>query len=74
MAASGIAHAMLWAALSSILDRTDVPGASTPTATAMRLSASDKALTAIASVTTSMILAGWRLYDQRSSELRPPAT
>lgn len=70
MVASGIAHARLWAALSNVLDRTDVPGASTPVAAAMRLSASDKALAAVASVTTSMIAEGWRLYDQRSSDIR----
>jgi hypothetical protein len=70
MVASGIAHARLWAALSSVLDRTDVPGASTPVAAAIRLSASDKALAAIAGVTTSMTSAGWRLYDRRCSDLR----
>ena len=68
--ASGIAHARLWASLSSVLDRTDLPGASSPTATAMRLSASDRALAVIAGVTTSMIGAGWRLYDERCSDPR----
>jgi YVTN family beta-propeller protein len=53
--ASGIAHARLWASLTSVLDRTDLPGASSPNTTAMRLSASDRALAVIAGVTTSMI-------------------
>ena len=42
--ASGIAHARLWAALSAVLDQTNVPGGALLDATAMRLSASDKAL------------------------------
>jgi hypothetical protein len=74
MVASGMAHARLWAALSSVMDRTDVPGASTPATTVMRLSASDTALAAIAQVATSMTAAGWRLYDQRRSDPRQPAT
>jgi hypothetical protein len=74
MVASGMAHARLWAALSSVLDRTDVPGASTPATKVMRLSASDTALAAIAQVATSMTAAGWRLYDQRRSDPRQPAT
>jgi hypothetical protein len=71
--ASGIAHARLWASLSSVLDRTDLPGASSPAATAMRLSASDRALAVIAGITTSMIGAGWRLYDERRANPRCPA-
>jgi hypothetical protein len=66
MMASGIAHAKLWASL-SVLDRTALPSASSPTTAAMRLSASDKALAMIATVTASMITAGWRLYDEGSA-------
>lgn len=71
--ASGIAHARLWAALSAVLDRTDIPGASSG-ATAMRLSASDKALAVIGGVTASMTRAGWRLLGERSRDLRRSAT
>ena len=73
MVASGIAHARLWAALSAVLDRTNVPGAS-PGATAMRLSASDKALAVIGGVTAPMTRAGWRLLDERSRDLRRSPT
>lgn len=64
MAASGIAHARLWAVLSSVLDRAEVPGA-LENPVGLMLSASDKAVAAIAGVTTLMAIEGWRLLDER---------
>jgi hypothetical protein len=69
MAASGIAHARLRAALSSVLDRPEVPGAPQGAA-AMKLSASDKALAVIAGVTTLVIREGWRLAGERGRSYR----
>jgi hypothetical protein len=65
MTASGIAHVRLWAMLSFVLDRAEVPGAPEGTS-GIRLSASDKALAVMAGVTALMVKEGWRLIDERS--------
>jgi hypothetical protein len=74
MAASGIAHARLWAVLSSVLDRAVVPGV-LEDPVGMMLSASDKAVAVIAGVTTLMVTEGWRLLDERCQSMwdSPPA-
>jgi hypothetical protein len=67
MLSSGIAHAKTWAVLSSVLDRVEVPGVPglAENQMGLMLSASDKAVTLIASVTTLMVIEGWRLLDER---------
>lgn len=67
MLASGIAHAKVWAVLSSVLDRGVVPRVPrlADNQVGLMLSASDKAVTWIASVTTLMAVEGWRLLDER---------
>ncbi|MEV5301124.1 hypothetical protein [Amycolatopsis methanolica] len=64
MLASGIAHARLWAVLSSVLDRAEVPGAADGHV-GMMLSASDKAVVLLCAVTAQMVTEGWRLFDER---------
>ena len=64
MAASGIAHAQRWAVFSSVLARVEVPGAPEGS-TGLALSVDDKALTGIASITSQMMLEGWRLPGER---------
>jgi hypothetical protein len=66
MAASGIAHARQWAVLSSVLDRAEVPVA-TDDSVGLMLSASDKAVAAIAGVSTLMVVEGWR-YARRAPQ------
>jgi hypothetical protein len=56
--------ARLWAILSSVLDRAEVPGAPEGMF-GIRLSASDKSLAVIAGVTALMVKGGWRLIDER---------
>jgi hypothetical protein len=64
MAASGIAHARLWAVLSPVLSRVEVPGAVEGNVGLM-LSASDRALVLISGITARMVGEGWRLFDER---------
>jgi len=66
MLSSGIAHAKTWAVL-SFLDRVEVPGMPGLAENQMGLilSASGKAVSLITSVTTLMVIEGWRLLDER---------
>jgi hypothetical protein len=64
MAASGIAHAQRWAVFSPVLARVEVPGAPEGS-TGLALSVDEKALTGIASITSQMMLEGWRLPGER---------
>jgi hypothetical protein len=64
MAASGIAHARLWAVLSPILHQVEVPGAPEGS-TGLQLSASEGMLTLTADAAALMTGEGWRLLDQR---------
>jgi hypothetical protein len=67
MLSSGIAHAKSWAVLSPALDRVEVPRVPglSENQVGLILSASDKAVTLIANVTTLMVIEGWRLLDER---------
>ena len=67
MVASGIAHTRPWAVLSSVLDRVVMPGVPgmPENQVGLMLSASDKAVTLIAIVTTLMVIEGGRLLDER---------
>jgi hypothetical protein len=73
MLSSGIAHAKTWAVLSSVLDRVEVPGVPgvAENQVGLMLSASDKAVTLIASVTTLIVIEGWRLLDARGRGCLP---
>lgn len=62
MAASGIAHARLWAVLSPVLHRVEVPGAPEGSQ-GLKLTASDDMLTITAEVAALMTGEGWRLLD-----------
>lgn len=63
MVSSGIAHARTWAVL-SMLDRVESPG-DTEDLVHLELTASEKAIPAIANVAALMLNEGWRLYDER---------
>jgi hypothetical protein len=69
MAASGIAHARPWAVLSGVLDRLATPGGMENT-TALKLTASDKALVVFAGVTALTVNKGWQLLDERCRSSR----
>ncbi|HET9082018.1 MAG TPA: hypothetical protein VFO01_16095 [Trebonia sp.] len=64
--ASGIAHAKFWAMLSPILNRVELPGALDDSIVTVKLSASNTGLAMIASLTSLMIMEGYRLLDVRS--------
>jgi len=64
MVASGIAHARMWAVLSSVLSRTELPTV-VDGHVRMMLSASDQAVVLLSAVTARMVSEGWRLFDER---------
>jgi hypothetical protein len=67
--ASGIAHAQRWAVMSSsVQQRTKVPGAPEGS-TRLALSASERALIAIARVGCALTIEGWRLLDEAARGL-----